>query len=46
LVVTADAAGFPDLDVLMAGMEREWADLTGGALPARTPVATTQDGKS
>jgi WS/DGAT/MGAT family acyltransferase len=46
LVVTADAAGFPDLDVLMAGMEREWDDLTGGALPARTPVATTQDGKS
>ncbi len=30
LVVTADAAGFPDLDVLMAGMERDWHALTGG----------------
>jgi hypothetical protein len=27
LVVTADATGFPDLDVLMAGMERDWRDL-------------------
>jgi len=24
LVVTADATGFPDLDVLVDGMEREW----------------------
>jgi hypothetical protein len=28
LVVTADARAFPDLDVLMAGMEREWQALT------------------
>lgn len=29
LVVTADSAAFPDLDVLMAGMEREWHSLEG-----------------
>ncbi len=29
LVVTADARGFPDLDVLIAGMEREWQALIG-----------------
>ncbi|HET7870400.1 MAG TPA: wax ester/triacylglycerol synthase family O-acyltransferase [Actinomycetota bacterium] len=30
LVVTADASGFPDLDVLMTGMERDWGALVGG----------------
>jgi diacylglycerol O-acyltransferase len=30
LVVTAAADGFPDLDVLMAAMERDWQALTGG----------------
>jgi hypothetical protein len=34
LVVTADAAGLPDLDVLMAGMERDWHALTGGHINA------------
>jgi hypothetical protein len=29
LVVTADADGFPDLDVLMDGMERDWEALIG-----------------
>ena len=29
LAVTADAAGFPDVDVLMGGMERGWRDLVG-----------------
>ena len=29
LVVTADAGSFPDLDVLMAGMERDWRALSG-----------------
>jgi WS/DGAT/MGAT family acyltransferase len=29
LVVTADAAAFPDLDVLMAGMEQDWHALIG-----------------
>jgi diacylglycerol O-acyltransferase len=29
LVVTADAGAFPDLDVLMAGMERDWRTLAG-----------------
>lgn len=24
MVVTADAGGLPDLDVLMAGMQRDW----------------------
>jgi hypothetical protein len=42
LVVTADATGFPDLDVLIAGMEREWADLTTDELVARPPVAATE----
>jgi len=28
LVVTADAAAFPDLDVLMAGIERDWQSLS------------------
>ena len=31
LVVTADAGGYPDLDVLMTGMERDWHALTGEA---------------
>jgi WS/DGAT/MGAT family acyltransferase len=37
LVVTADASAFPDLEVLMAGMERDWNALIGsyGAEPAR-----------
>jgi len=30
LVVTADAAGFPDLEALMGGMERDWQALSGG----------------
>ena len=29
LVVTADATAFPDLDTLMAGMERGWRALSG-----------------
>jgi hypothetical protein len=29
LVVTADAGGFPDLNVLIRGMERDWHALTG-----------------
>jgi hypothetical protein len=29
MVVTADATAFPDLDVLMAGMERDWHALVG-----------------
>jgi WS/DGAT/MGAT family acyltransferase len=29
LVVTADAGGFPDLDVLIRGMERDWDALAG-----------------
>ena len=29
LVVTADATAFPDLDVLMTGMEQDWHALTG-----------------
>jgi diacylglycerol O-acyltransferase / wax synthase len=29
LVVTADATAFPDLDVLMAGMEQGWQELIG-----------------
>jgi len=46
LVVTADATRFPDLDVLMAGMQREWADLTSNAVAARSPVAATQEGRT
>lgn len=45
LVVTADATGFPDLDVLMKGMEREWTDLTSDALAERSPMAATQEGR-
>jgi len=36
LVVTADATGFPDIDVLMEGMEREREWLFGGAEPRAT----------
>ena len=42
LVVTADATGFPDLDVLMAGMEREWADLTADVM-ACSPMAAARE---
>lgn len=36
LVVTADAARFPDLDLLIGGMEREWQALVG--VPVAEPV--------
>ncbi len=36
LVVTADAARFPDLDVLIEGMERDWQALVGD--PVAEPV--------
>jgi WS/DGAT/MGAT family acyltransferase len=35
LVVTADAEAFPDLDVLMAGMERDWHALSTTSSPLR-----------
>jgi hypothetical protein len=45
LVVTADAAGFPDLDVLMTAVGREWADLARvETAAARSPVAATHGG--
>lgn len=37
LVVTADAHGFPDVDVLMAAMERDWGSLV--SRPALEPSA-------
>jgi diacylglycerol O-acyltransferase len=36
LVVTADAARFPDLDLLIEGMERDWQALVGD--PVAEPV--------
>jgi hypothetical protein len=49
LVVTADATAFPDLDVLMAGMERDWqalvralsrrAQATEYSIPKRIPTS-------
>jgi WS/DGAT/MGAT family acyltransferase len=39
LVVTADATGFPDLDVLMEGMERDWQALVGPRTAEAVPVA-------
>ncbi len=39
LVVTADAAGFPDVDVLMDGMERDWLALVGPGTAEPVPVA-------
>jgi WS/DGAT/MGAT family acyltransferase len=38
LVVTADASGFPDVDELIHGMDRDWQALQGarGALPSAT----------
>ena len=38
LVVTADAAAFPDLDVLMAGMQRDWHTLIG--IPGAEPITS------
>ena len=38
LVVTADATSFPDLDVLMAGMERDWQALLGSPIAAPAPA--------
>jgi diacylglycerol O-acyltransferase len=40
LVVTADANGFPDLDGLMAGMERDWQALIGPG--ATEPVSCAE----
>ncbi|HSJ36206.1 MAG TPA: WS/DGAT domain-containing protein [Acidimicrobiia bacterium] len=47
LVVTADATGFPDLDFLMVGMEREWQHLTGegAVLSALSHIAAPADGR-
>jgi diacylglycerol O-acyltransferase len=39
LVVTADATGFPDLDVLMAGMERDWHALIASRIADPVPGA-------
>ena len=36
LVVMADAARFPDLDLLIEGMERDWQALVGD--PVAEPV--------
>lgn len=33
LVVNADATACPDIDVLVAGMDRTWAELTGATMP-------------
>jgi hypothetical protein len=40
LVVTADAEGFPDIDVLMEGMEHDWLALSAGVVapPVASPV--------
>ena len=38
LVVTADATGFPDLDVLMAGIERDWQALAPVAAREAVPA--------
>ena len=38
LVVTADATAFPDLDVLMAGMEQNWHALTGSQIDRPVPA--------
>jgi hypothetical protein len=40
LAVTADASAFPDPDVLMAGMEREWHALIGRVAPNSSNVAS------
>jgi len=37
LVVTADATAFPDLEVLMTGMEQDWHALTGSHTAAPVP---------
>jgi diacylglycerol O-acyltransferase len=38
LVVTADDRGFPDLDVLMTGMEEDWETLTTGRVAEPVPA--------
>ena len=38
LVVTADATAFPDLDVLIAGVEQDWHALTGGHIDLPVPA--------
>jgi WS/DGAT/MGAT family acyltransferase len=38
LVVTADATAFPDLDVLMQGMERDWDALTSAQVAEAVPA--------
>jgi diacylglycerol O-acyltransferase / wax synthase len=45
LVVNADAAAYPDLDVLAAGMERAWRELGGESKPAG-PAPAGQAGQS
>jgi WS/DGAT/MGAT family acyltransferase len=37
MVVTADATAFPDLEVLMEGMEQDWHTLTGRRTTAAVP---------
>jgi WS/DGAT/MGAT family acyltransferase len=43
LVVTADAAGFPDLDVLTRGMQQDWAGLQTGEVTDQTETGTSTD---
>ncbi|HET9521088.1 MAG TPA: wax ester/triacylglycerol synthase family O-acyltransferase [Candidatus Limnocylindrales bacterium] len=46
LVVTADASGFPDVDQLILGMERDWQALSGtrpaAPEPEREPATTPE----
>jgi hypothetical protein len=39
LVVTADATAFPDLDVLMAGMQRSWSQLSAARVAGHDVAA-------
>lgn len=41
LVVTADSTAFPDLDILMAGMERDWHALAGTQTKQRKREGST-----
>ena len=36
--MTADAAPFPDLDVLIEGMERDWQALVGDPVAEKVPA--------
>jgi hypothetical protein len=43
ILLTASAAAYPDIDVLVTGMRRSWEDLIGRPAMMATPAFSAQE---